>query len=247
MRIRRILSIAALAMFLFVCACGTSGAEQEDIAPPRLTREEEKIAVLSEESPLFERRTGRNGDPFDCVFLPENIVFGEGKADLRLTKTANGYGGAEYRTRQKFSYGFFSVSMKAAKCSGVISSFFTYTGWPWDEIDIEFLGKDTTEIQFNYYTRGQGGHEFLYSLGFDGSEAFHEYAFLWLPDSITWYVDGRAVHRATEDIPSADAQIMMNVWNCKGNDGWSGKFDESFLPVGASYEWVGYSPYAAKS
>ncbi len=245
MRIGRTLSCAVLAMFLSVCACGTSGTEQGN-ASLRLTREEEKIAVFSEPSPRFEKRTGRNGDPFGCVFLPENIRFGEGKADLLLTKTADGYGGAEYRTREKFSYGFFSVSMKAAKCSGVISSFFTYTGHPWDEIDIEFLGKDTTRVQFNYYTEGRGGHEFLYSLGFDGSEAFHEYAFLWLPDSITFYVDGREVHRATEEIPSAAAQIMMNVWNCKGNDDWSGTFDESFLPVGASYEWVGYSPFAAE-
>ena len=29
----------------------------------------------------------------------------------------------------------------------------------WDEIDIEFLGKDTPKVQFNYYTNGQGNHE----------------------------------------------------------------------------------------
>lgn len=60
---------------------------------------------------------------------------------------------------------------------GVVSSFFTYTGPsdnnPWDEIDIEFLGKDTTKVQFNYYTNGVGGHEFLYDLGFDASESYH--------------------------------------------------------------------------
>ena len=29
-------------------------------------------------------------------------------------------------------------------------------GKPWDEIDIEFLGKDTTKVQFNYFTHGRG-------------------------------------------------------------------------------------------
>ncbi len=241
---------AAAALFL-LCACapqsGPQGTADGGDAPLRLTLDEEKIAVFSEGgSSLFSKRTGRNGDPFDCVFLPENIGFSEGAMRLSITHTEGGFGGAEYRSRGRFSYGFYSVSMKAAKCSGVISSFFTYTGDPWDEIDIEFLGKNTEEIQFNYYTQGRGGHEFVYSLGFDGAADFHEYAFLWLPGSITWYVDGRAVHTAETDIPTASAQIMMNVWNCKGNDGWSGAFDENLLPVCASYQWIGYSPYAAE-
>lgn len=227
-------------------ACRTAGPSDplsEEIAPPRLTQEAEKIAVFSAgESPLFEKRRGRNGPPFDCVFLQDNISFGGESMTLSLTREENGYGGAEYRSRGFYSYGFYSVSMKAARMSGVISSFFTYTGNPWDEIDIEFLGKDTTQIQFNYYTQGEGGHEFLYSLGFDGADDFHEYAFDWQPGSITWYVDGTAVHRVTENIPSARTQIMMNVWNTKGVDGWSGTFEGWELPVCASYRWIGYAP-----
>ena len=221
------------------------GKQDEDSAAQdslRLTAEEEKIAVFTAgASPLFSKRSGRNGDPFNCTFLPDNVRFGAGEMQLFLTETQNGYGGSEYRSNAYYSYGFYSVSMKAANCPGVISSFFTYTGRPWDEIDIEFLGKNTREIQFNYYTKGQGGHEFVYSLGFDGAADFHEYAFLWLPTSITWYVDGKAVHTA-----EAPTQIMMNVWNCKGNDAWSGTFDEKLLPACASYQWIGYSPYAAE-
>lgn len=253
MKLRRVFSAAVFFLFLFPCACAPqenpSGTEQEGQGNAggdsvlRFTAEEEKIAVFQEGgSSLFQKRSGRNGDPFDCVFLPENVRFGEGAMQLFLTKTQDGFGGSEYRSRSYFSYGFYSVSMKAAKASGVISSFFTYTGNPWDEIDIEFLGKNTEEIQFNYYTKGRGGHEFVYSLGFDGADDFHEYAFLWLPQSITWYVDGKAVHTVQEDIPSAPTQIMMNVWNCKGNDGWSGKFDENLLPVCANYQWIGYAP-----
>ena len=131
--------------------------------------------------------------------------------------------------------------MKAAKCPGVISSFFTYTYNPWDEIDIEFLGDDTTKIQLNYYTNGKGKHEFIYELGFDGSEDFHEYAFDWQKDSITWYVDGKPVHKADVEIPAASGQIMMNLWNVHENvSEWAGRFDESKLPVTAQYQWIGY-------
>ena len=106
-----------------------------------------------------------------------------------------------------------------------------------------FYSKDMTEVQFNYYTAGTGGHEFVYDLGFDASEEFHEYAFWWRPDSITWYVDGKAVYRAFEDIPEMPQQIMMNVWNCKGHDEWSGAFDPLKLPATAEYKWVAYVPH----
>lgn len=212
-------------------------------AEHRLTTEESKIAVFAQGAPngFWARNDRGNGHPFNCSFQRSNAVIDNGMLTMSLTKTGNGYAGAEYRTQAKYSYGFYSVRMKAAKCPGVISSFFTYTGWPWDEIDIEFLGDDTTRVQFNYYTSGVGGHEYIYHLGFDASEEFHEYAFDWQEDSITWYVDGRPVYRAIKDIPSASGQIMMNIWNvADSNADWAGRFDESMLPVNAQYEWIGY-------
>ena len=132
--------------------------------------------------------------------------------------------------------------MRPAKCAGTVSSFFTYTKEPrWDEIDIEFLGKDTTKVQFNYYTSGVGGHEYLYDLGFDATEEFHEYGFLWTSASIIWYVDGKAVYKATADIPQYAGKIMTNLWNGLGVDDWLDPFDPSKLPVTAQYKWIAYS------
>lgn len=204
-----------------------------------------------EDSRLSEGRTDgfwasdgwHNGQMFNCTWSRNNAVIEGGVMNMSVTKGADGaYYGAEYRSSSYFGYGFYAVSMKAADCSGVISSMFTYTNSPvWDEIDIEILGKNMTQVQFNYYTNGVGGHEYLYNLGFDASEDFHEYAFDWREDSITWYVDGTPIYRATENIPSHPQQLMMNVWNCKDYDGWSGKFDESSLPATAQYEWIAYS------
>ena len=56
---------------------------------------------------------------------------------------------------------------------------------PHDEIDIEFLGKDTTKVQFNFFVDGKGGNEYMYDLGFDASEEFHTYGFRWEVDAIT--------------------------------------------------------------
>lgn len=209
----------------------------------RLTTEESKIAVFANGAPegFWARNDRGNGEPFNCSFSNANARVTDGLLTLSLTDSGSGYVGAEYRTHQRYSYGFYSVSMKAAKCSGVISSFFIYTGRPWDEIDIEFLGDDTTCVQFNYYTNGVGGHEYIHELGFDASEDFHEYAFDWQENSITWYVDGEAVYTATASIPSHSANIMMNLWNVKDSHAyWAGKFTPGKLPVTAQYEWIGY-------
>ena len=219
------------------------GIPPEFMVTGRFTADEHKIAVFENEYPagFWARNDRGNGHPFNCSFRNTNALVNDGLLTLSLTREGSGYAGAEFRSGARFSYGYYSVSMKAAKCSGVISSFFIYTNRPWDEIDIEFLGNDTTKVQFNYYTNGEGGHEFIYDLGFDASEDFHEYGFDWQPDSITWYVDGVSVYRADVNIPSHAGYIMMNLWNvADSNAGWAGKFDDSKLPVTAQYEWIGY-------
>ena len=241
MSIKKIIA-SALALMLLLSGCGHAGEPITD-QPDRLTADSEKIAVFSQGEPegFWARDDRGNGPPFNCSFRAENAVIEGGTLTLHLTQTANGFAGAEYRTHERTGYGFYSVSMKPAKCSGVISSFFIYWGWPWDEIDIEFLGNDTTKVQFNYYHNGTGNHEFLYDLGFDASEEFHEYAFDWQADSITWYVDGKAVYKATVQLPSEPGHIMVNLWNVADSKAyWAGKFDSSALPVSAQYQWFGY-------
>lgn len=216
--------------------------------PDRLTAEEDKIVIFSDKDYgkggfwSSDGWSNAGGDSvFNCTWSRDCTVVQDGIMNMSVRKQGDTYYGAEYRSSAYYSYGYYSVCMKAADCSGVISSFFTYTNKPWwDEIDIEFLGNNMKGVQFNYYTKGTGHHEYYYYLGFDPSEDFHEYGFDWQKDSITWYVDGKAVYRATENIPTADTQIMMNVWNTKGHDEWAGALDEGKLPVTAQYKWIGY-------
>ena len=200
----------------------------------------------------FEASDGwTNGDMFNVTWRGRNVTFEDGKMQLIIDndpspKKGIPYSGAEFRSKDFYGYGLYEVSMKPIKNDGVVSSFFTYTGPsdgnPWDEIDIEFLGKDTTQVQFNYFTDGKGGHEYLYDLGFDATEEFHTYAFEWKEDSITWYVDGKAVHKAEKRIPVTPSKIMANAWCGTGVDGWLNAFDDSNLPLTAEYEWVRFTP-----
>jgi len=195
-----------------------------------------------------------NGSPFDCWWYKENTSLANGCLELTIDKERSAadkndnwdpaYSGAEYRTKENYGYGYYETSMQAIKNDGVVSSFFTYTGPsednPWDEIDIEILGKDTTKVQLNYYTDGKGNHEYMYDLGFDASEGYHTYGFDWQPDRITWYVDGKKVYEATQNIPSTPGKIMMNTWPGKTVDDWLKPFDGK-TPLTAHYQWVTFT------
>lgn len=187
-----------------------------------------------------------NGGFFDCGWFKENAVIDSGRLSLTIDEDKTNqynYSGAEYRTNDFYHYGYYETSMQAIKNDGVVSSFFIYTGPsdnnPWDEIDIEVLGKDTTKVQFNYFTNGVGNHEYMYDLGFDASKGYHTYGFDWQPDKITWYVDGKEVYSATTNIPSTPGKIMMNVWPGTGVDDWLNHYDGT-TPLTANYQWVTY-------
>lgn len=187
-----------------------------------------------------------NGGVFDCGWTSSNIRFTDAM-EITITNDPSGtynYLSGEYRTREKYGYGYYECSMIPIKADGVDTGFFMYTGPsdgdPWDEIDFEFLGYDTTKVQLNYYTDGVGGHEYMLDLGFDASEGYHTYGFDWQPDRITWYVDGVARYSATENLPTNPGRIMVNAWPGIGVDEWLKPF-KGDVPLTAKYQWITWS------
>ena len=158
------------------------------------------------------------------------------------------YTAGESRTHKLYGFGDFEVRMKPSNEVGTVSTFFTYTD-EWnivngeanthDEIDIEFLGKDTTKVQFNYFVNGVGNHEYMYDLGFDASQAFHNYGFRWSADSITWLVDGKVAYQVTKSadnpLPTQAGRILSSYWP-SSLEGWSGAFSGSTTKT-CDYEW----------
>ena len=197
-----------------------------------------------------------NGDPFDCGWEAINVSINSGILALQLDDfdcpsncSDRPYASGEYRSTGHYLYGTYTVRMKAVDHDGVVSSFFIYTGPsddnPWDEIDIEIIGKDTTKLQTNYYTNGVGGHENYINLGFDAAAAFHTYSIEWMPDYIKWYVDGELKHTENGShgaLPTTPGRIMMNFW--PGTDSvndWLGDFVYTG-PLWAQYDSVSFEP-----
>lgn len=245
---------------LMLAGCGPDG-QTENLTDEPL-KATTVIADWSEgEAPaVFESDGWTNGNPFNVQWTANNVAYEKGVAKLTISDNPDGseetfteYYGGEMRTYQYFGYGDYEVRMKPAKKAGTASTFFTCTGDydtnpntgkpnPWDEIDIEFLGQDTTKVQFNYYVNGKGGHEYMYDLGFDASEDFHTYGFRWAEDYITWFVDGKPVYRvdATESnpMPSTAGRMLMNYWcGASAAENWMGKYSDPG-EEGPEYQWI---------
>lgn len=245
---------------LMLAGCGPDG-QTENLTDEPL-KATTTVADWSEgEAPaVFESDGWTNGKPFNVQWTANNVAYEKGVAKLTISDNPDGseetfteYYGGEMRTYQYFGYGDYEVRMKPAKKAGTASTFFTCTGDydtnpntgkpnPWDEIDIEFLGQDTTKVQFNYYVNGKGGHEYMYDLGFDASEDFHTYGFRWTEDYITWFVDGKPVYRvdATESnpMPSTAGRMLMNYWcGASAAENWMGKYSDPG-EEGPEYQWI---------
>jgi endo-1,3-1,4-beta-glycanase ExoK len=203
-----------------------------------------------------------NGAPFDNAWRADHVNFASSLMTITLDNLAylgEPYSSGEYRTTGFHGYGCYEVNFKAVARPGAVTTFFTFAG-PYDnggngkhnEIDIEFLGYDTSRFQANFWTNDDtysNGHEHIVNLGFDASQAFHTYGFKWTSTGITWYVDGASVysvsHTASDPTPkTSDSlhKIMMNFWPADSTaSAWAGTFVYPGTPLNAQYDWVRYT------
>jgi endo-1,3-1,4-beta-glycanase ExoK len=157
--------------------------------------------------------------------------------------------GAEIQRHGRFHHGRYEVVMTPARASGIVSSFFTYTGPyfgdPHDEIDVEFLGRDTTRVWINRFVDGRQMPGIWVELGYDAAERRGLYAFEWSEDKIVWYAGDRVLHRlsaADATLPETPGKIMMNIWaGTPGQKGWTGAPADD-VAVAATYYCVSFRP-----
>ncbi|MDE7463808.1 MAG: family 16 glycosylhydrolase [Clostridiales bacterium] len=212
-----------------------------NIAELSISAMEEKEQVLNSE---YDAEAAKNDPDYD---VPQYV-------DCQAE-----YYGGEMRTSEYYGYGDYEVCMKPSSVKGTASTFFVCTG-PYDfnyetgeankhdEIDIEFLGYDTTFVQFNYFVNGVGKHEYRYKLGFDASKEFHTYGFRWSSEYIVWFVDGKPVYKVTAGknklMPSTAGRILTNYWT--GTErayDWMKSFDDDFSGK-AQYKYIATSAEA---
>ncbi|HZH32957.1 MAG TPA: family 16 glycosylhydrolase [Pyrinomonadaceae bacterium] len=215
-----------------------------------------------------------NGSEMNVCWRKDHVKFGlsPDKMILQLDNepcpviNPKPYASGELQSLDPYGYGKFETRMKAANGSGLVTSFFIYTGsyhgaTDHDEIDIEILGKESvagqgypSKIQFHYYTDGISGPEVTIDVGVDLSAAYHRYGFVWSADKIEFYFDGVLLHTMAKEnlnpltgvlvpIPTEPGKIMANLWTATpgtGEEAWLGVFTYPGTPIRAGYDWILY-------
>ncbi|MEU2296240.1 glycoside hydrolase family 16 protein [Streptomyces antibioticus] len=199
-----------------------------------------------------------NGSMFNVGWRADHTWFSGGVMGINLDNatcpsgcSGKPYASGEYRSNDLFTYGRFEARLQPVKRPGTVTGFFTYTGpsdgQPWDEIDVEILGKNTTQMQTNYFTNGVGGHETVINLGFDASAGFHDYAIEWWNQgTINWFVDGKLVHQENGSrgaLPTHPMRIMTNLWPGIGVDSWLDPFVYPGTTLTARFDRLKYTKY----
>ncbi|KAF2101945.1 hypothetical protein NA57DRAFT_18032, partial [Rhizodiscina lignyota] len=131
-------------------------------------------------------------------------------------------------------FGKVDVVLKAAPGAGIVSSFILQSD-DLDEIDWEWLGADDSEVQSNYFGKGQ---TVTYNRGAFHSDPnnqadFITYTIEWTADQIVWQINGQTVRVLTPDTaesnqyPQTPCQIKVGSWsggdpsNAEGTIEWA--------------------------
>jgi endo-1,3-1,4-beta-glycanase ExoK len=191
-----------------------------------------------------------NGKHQNCGWSKDQVSVRDGVLHVGFAKGAKAereYSCGEIQSKQQFGPGTFEARIKTPKGSGLNAAFFTYIGpvnkKPHDEIDFEFLLKDTSEVQLNSYVSAKGGNEFMAPLPAASDSGFHDYAFVWEPERLRWYVDGKLVHTIDDPakVPSNNAKIFLSLWGTDTMTSWLGEFVDPGAPIAMEVDYVAYT------
>lgn len=133
-------------------------------------------------------------------------------------------------------FGHVDFVVKAAPGQGVVSSAVLLSDCL-DEIDFEWLGGDNSQVQSNYFGKGQtttGYNRGAFHGAPNNHDSFNTYSIDWTADQIVWSVNGNTVRvlKATEaetgQYPQTPMQIKVGSWaggdsaNAPGTIAWAG-------------------------
>lgn len=197
-------------------------------------------------------------------YVPEMISFSDNTLRIGVTQRKGPNGviskGGAIRSKEVFGFGTYQIVMRqtstsitslgrGSKRSGGISSCFLYLPNSESEIDIEFRGDTDTVWATNWHntepenapTSVVKHSEQILRNGL--TQGFHTYTLVWLPTSVTWYIDGKQYVQHTDHVPQLPAHIIIQhrgtnstLWGGNASVGeirYAYFKSVSFIPLGA--------------
>ena len=153
-----------------------------------------------------------------------NVKQSDGKLVLSLDRVT---GGTRVSTLNTVHYGTIEAKMRVSSGSNVISSFILMAK-NGDEIDFEFVGKDDSIIQTNFFYRGEPIYDKnakFYAVNKRLSRSFDTYRLVWTPDKYEWWFNGfrlRTLLKSnTTKFPDSPSLVQFGIWKAP-NSKWAG-------------------------
>lgn len=164
--------------------------------------------------------------------------------------------GSGFKSLTPYRSGYFgtAVKLQPGYTAGVITSFYLSNNEDHpgnhDEIDIEFLGTIPDKpytLQTNVYIRGSGdgniiGREMQFHLWFDPTHDYHNYAILWNPNEIIFFVDDVPIRRYPRKddatFPLRPMSVYGSIWDASSWATEDGKYkaDYQYQPFIGRYK-----------
>lgn len=193
-----------------------------------------------------------NGDWQDCHWSGGAVQVRNGMLTLFHIPAPEGGGRpprcGEIQTKAFFRHGTFEARIRTPRQPGLNAAVFTYAGpvhgAPHDEIDIEILTREPGEMTVNTFVAGQPQNGATIPAAPPFDEEFHTVAVRWKPEGITWYLDGREVHRTAPGSPLPDhpQKLYLSFWSTATLTDWMGAQTPRKGPLGYQIDWVAYTP-----
>ncbi|KAJ2233432.1 transglycosylase [Coemansia sp. RSA 1286] len=186
---------------------------------------------------------------FDVQWCPQNSYQTGSSVAWRLTPEC----GTTMVYPWDFQFGKIEARIRVAPGSGVVTTILLAGSAPSDEIDWEWVGKDTWTAQSMYFVKGQRvdpNAQYVHTPGDvaqDMAGGFHDYAIELTQDSVKWYIDNwltRTLPRVDGvPFPATASRARMGVWDGSQTSGWAGSVDWSNGPFTAEMQWFRFTPY----
>ena len=154
--------------------------------------------------------------------------------------TSVSFYGTDLRSNRSFDLGTgIHVTVRArmnTATPGIVGGIFLYGLKPGsttyhDEIDFELLTTMPNSAQTNVYSNeklGTGNVQYVpYASG--SITDYHTYEIKWLPNQVTWFIDGHLVRTETRHVPAGPMTFHLNIW--VPDPGWAAAHDRNLKPA----------------
>lgn len=161
-------------------------------------------------------------------------TYGSGGASFAVAKSGDS---PQLTSKWYIMFGKVDFVMKPAPGVGIVSSAVLQSD-DLDEIDWEWLGGDSAQVQSNYFGKGQTTtyNRGAFHPNANNQGAFHKYTIDWTADEIAWQIDGTTVRTLTPttaqagQYPQTPMMIKVGAWSGGDSSNAPGTIRMSAVP-----------------